>query len=71
MPFAAVIAERVFACHGGINTEIRTLDNVKELERPAKTLTGAAAGVVLAVPINKMGPSYIADNILEYDSSAV
>lgn len=71
MPFAAVIAEKIFACHGGINSDVQTLDVVRSLERPAKTLSGAAAGVVLAVPINKMGTSYVADDVLEFDSSAV
>ncbi|XP_022655837.1 serine/threonine-protein phosphatase PP1 isozyme 1-like isoform X2 [Varroa jacobsoni] len=54
LPLAAVIADKVLACHGGINSKVRTIDSIRSLERPLKSLNGAAAGVVLGVPINKV-----------------
>ncbi|OQR77583.1 serine/threonine-protein phosphatase PP1 isozyme 1-like, partial [Tropilaelaps mercedesae] len=71
MPLASVIANKIYACHGGINNEVVRVNHIRHIERPLKTLTGPAAGIVLGVPINRMGSSYVNDQLLEYDTSMV
>eukprot|EP00041_Stephanoeca_diplocostata_P007039 m.97290 g.97290 ORF g.97290 m.97290 type:complete len:322 (-) comp16694_c0_seq1:89-1054(-) len=34
LPVAAIIAEKIFCCHGGLSPDLQTMDQIKQLERP-------------------------------------
>ena len=34
LPFAAVVDEKIFCCHGGLSPELQQLDQIKKIVRP-------------------------------------
>ncbi|MES1902969.1 MAG: hypothetical protein MHPSP_002271, partial [Paramarteilia canceri] len=34
LPIAAVINDKIFCCHGGISPELKSLDNIRRIQRP-------------------------------------
>ncbi|XP_003740062.1 serine/threonine-protein phosphatase PP1 isozyme 7-like [Galendromus occidentalis] len=71
LPLASVVAGRIFACHGGLNRHVHTIDSVRRIIRPLPTLERAAAGIVFSEPIEGTGFLGHADESCGYGSDKV
>ena len=51
LPIAAVISERIFCVHGGLSPELRTLNDIKKLQRPLEVMeTGLLTDLLWSDP---------------------
>ena len=51
LPFAAIVGEKVFCVHGGIDPELESLDDIREIKRPLEIPEeGLPRGLVLNIP---------------------
>lgn len=62
MPVAAIVGEKIFCVHGGISPKLRNLDQIRNIQRPARVPKNGLLTDLLWADPHPMAKEY-AENI--------
>ena len=51
LPFAAIIKEQVFCCHGGLSPKITKVQQIRDIERPVEVFSGIISDLTWSDPV--------------------